>query len=114
MSKFLWTLFGSSSWQNFKYICTDCPPAVIGVKSDFVILVKNIASRDVLAVFTKSIHSSIKNSTTTFDGSYGRCGRSDKLNSFVDKKSSALPTLGQRNGSATCGTFVLSQSPFAV
>ena len=29
------------SWQNFKHICTDGAPAMIGVKSGFVTLVKN-------------------------------------------------------------------------
>ena len=29
------------SWQNFKHICTDNAPAMIGIKSGFVILVKN-------------------------------------------------------------------------
>ena len=29
------------SWQNFKHICTDGAPAMIGIKSGFVTLVKN-------------------------------------------------------------------------
>ena len=29
------------SWKNFKHICTDSAPAMIGVKSEFVTLVKN-------------------------------------------------------------------------
>ena len=43
MSKFLWTLFLANelSWQNFRHICTDGAPAIIGVKSGFVTLVKN-------------------------------------------------------------------------
>ena len=28
-------------WQNFKHICTDSAPAIIGIKSGFVTLVKN-------------------------------------------------------------------------
>ena len=28
-------------WQNFKHICTDSAPAMIGIKSGFVTLVKN-------------------------------------------------------------------------
>ena len=45
---------------------------------------------DVLALFTTPIHSSIKDPTSTFDGSYERCGQSDQLNSFEGKKSPAL------------------------
>ena len=73
-----------------------------------------MASYDVLALLTTSIHSSIIDSTSTFDGSYGRCGQSDQLHSFAGKKSPAFPTVGQRDGSAGCGTFVLHQSPLAV
>ena len=73
-----------------------------------------MASCDVLALLTTPIHSSIQDSASTFDGSYGRCGQSDQLHSFEGKKSAALPTFGQRNWSATCGTFVLYQSPLAV
>ena len=29
------------SWQNFKHICTDDAPTVIGIKSELVTLVKN-------------------------------------------------------------------------
>ena len=29
------------SWQNFKHICTNRAPAMIGVKSGFVTLMKN-------------------------------------------------------------------------
>ena len=73
-----------------------------------------MASRVVLELFTALIHSSIKDSPFTFDGSYKRCGQSDQLYSFEGKKSLALPTFGQRNGSATCRTFVLYQSPLTV
>ena len=44
-----------------------------------------MASCGVLALFTTPIHSSIKNSTSTFDGSYERCGQSDQLRSFEGK-----------------------------
>ena len=73
-----------------------------------------MASCDVLALFTTPIHSSIKDSISTFDGSYGRCDQSDQLHLFEGKKSPALTTFGQRNGSATCGTFVVYQSTLAV
>ena len=33
--------FNELSWQNFKHICTDGGPEMIGVKSGFVTLVKN-------------------------------------------------------------------------
>ena len=67
---------------------------------------------DVLAVFTTPMHSGIKDSTSTFDGSYGQ---SDQLRSPEGKKKSlALSTFGRRNGSATCGTFVSYQSPSVV
>ena len=64
-----------------------------------------MASCDVLALFTTPIHSGIKDSTSTFDGSSGRCSRSDQLIRLRAKKSPALPTFGQRNGSTTCGGF---------
>ena len=73
-----------------------------------------MASCDVLALFTTPIDSSIKDSASTFDGNYRRCGQSNQLHSFEGKKSPALPTCGQRNGSATCETFVLYQSPLGV
>ena len=73
-----------------------------------------MASCDVLALFTTPIHSSIKDSTYTFDGSHGCCSESDQLHWFEGKKSAALPTFGQRNGSATLGTFVLYQRSLAV
>ena len=73
-----------------------------------------MASCDVLALFTTSIHSSIKDSTSTFDESYGRYDQSDQLHSLEGKKSPAIPTFGQRNGRVTCGTFVLYQSSLAV
>ena len=73
-----------------------------------------MASCDVLALFTTPIHFGIKDSTSTFDGSFGRCCQSNQLHSLENKKSPALPTFGQRDGSATCGTFVLYPSPLAV
>ena len=102
------------SWQNFKHICTYSAPAMIGVKSGFVTLVKkewpHVTSShcSLRCPFTVHCqHSSIKDSSSTFDGSYGRCGQSDQLHSFEGKNSPALPTFGQRKGSATCGTLVL-------
>ena len=62
-----------------------------------------MVSREVLALFTTPIRSSIKDSISLFHGSYGRCGQRDSLYSFEGKKSPTLPTFGQRNGSATCG-----------
>ena len=44
-----------------------------------------MASCHVLALFTTSIHSSVKDSTSTFEGSYGRCSQSDQLHSFKGK-----------------------------
>ena len=44
MTKLSWTLFFAAnelSWQNFKHICTDDAPEVIGVKSGLVTLMKN-------------------------------------------------------------------------
>ena len=43
MSKLLWTLIEANklSWQNFKHICIDSVPAMIGVKPGFATLVKN-------------------------------------------------------------------------
>ena len=73
-----------------------------------------MTSCDVLALVTTPKHSGIKDSTSTIDRSYGRCGQSDQLHSFEGNKSPALPTFGQRNGSATCGTFVLYQILLAV
>ena len=73
-----------------------------------------MASCDALALFTTPIELNIKDSTSTFDGSYGRCSQSDQLHSFEGKKSPALPIFGQRNGSATCEAIVLCQSPQAV
>ena len=66
-----------------------------------------MASCDVLALFTTSMHSSIKDSASTFDGSCIRCGESNQLHLFEGTKSPALSTFGQRHESATCGTLVL-------
>ena len=41
-----------------------------------------MASCDVLALFTTPIHSSIKDFTSTFNGSYEHCGQSNQLHSF--------------------------------
>ena len=101
------------SWQNFKHICTDgCP------SNDWRLIrvcrtgEERLAWCDVLSLFTTPIHSTFKDST--FDGSYGRCSQSNHLHSYEGKKSPALPTFGQRNESATCGTFVVYQSLLAV
>ena len=75
---------------------------------------KRMALCDVLALFTTPIHPSIKDSTSTFDGSHRRCSQSDRFHSFKGKKSLALPTSSQINKGATCGTIVLNQSPLAV
>ena len=75
------------SWQNFKHICADGAPAMIGVQSGLVTLEKNewphVTSSLLL---TTLIHFSIKDytSTSTFDGSYRRRGQSDQLHSFGD------------------------------
>ena len=73
-----------------------------------------MASCDVLALFTTSMHFSIKDSASTFDGSCIRCGQSDQLHLFEGTKLPALPTFVQRNESAKCGTFVLYQNLLAI
>ena len=73
-----------------------------------------MASCDVLSLFTTPIHSSIKDSTSKFDVGKERCGQSDQLHLFEGKKSLVLLTSGQKNGSATCGTFVFHLSPLVV
>ena len=102
------------SLHNFKHIRTDGAPAMIGVKSRFVTLVKNqlthvtsshcslhrytLASKTLPLYLVKVIDVAIK------------------VINFIRlraKKSPALSTFGQRNGSATCGTFVFYQSPLA-
>ena len=99
----------SSAGKNFKHTCTDGAPAIINWRQIKVCHTseERMASCDVFTLFTTPIHSSIKDSTTKFDGSYGRCDQNDQLNLFECKKSPALGTFGRRNGSATCGTFVL-------
>ena len=87
------------SWQNFKLISTDSALAMIGVISGFVTLVKNkwpYVTSSHCSLFTAPIHSSIKDSASTFDGSYGCCGQSDQLRSFKGRNSAALPTFGQK------------------
>ena len=73
-----------------------------------------MASCDVLTLITTPIHSNIKDSISTFDESYGRCGQSNQVHSFEGENLLAPLTFVQRNGSATCGTIVLYQSPLAV
>ena len=66
------------SWHSFKHDCTDGAPAMIGVKSGFVTLVKNkwphvTSSHCLLPRFTLTI----KDTNFTFNGSFGRCDQSD-------------------------------------
>ena len=75
------------SWQNFKHIYTNSAPAMIGVKSGFVILVKNEWPH------VTSSHSSphrytpaSKTPPLIFDGSYESYGQSNKFYSFEGKK----------------------------
>ena len=94
------------NWQNFKHICTDGAPAMIGVKSGFVTLVKNQWPH------VTSLHCSLHR--------YAPASKAPSLHlievmdvavkeiNFIRlraKKSPALPTSGQRNGNATCGTL---------
>ena len=102
------------NWQNFKHICTDGAPSMIGIQSGFVTVMKNEWPLVTSLHCSLSIHSSIKDSTSTVDGSYGRCGQSDQLYSIESNKSPVLPTFGQRNGNATYGTFVSFRSPLTV
>ena len=44
-----------------------------------------MTSCDVLALFTIPTHLSIKDSISTFNGNYGRCGQSDQVHSFEEK-----------------------------
>ena len=116
MSKLLWSPLEANelSWQNFKHICTDRSRAMIGVKPGFVILVKNEWP------YVTSSHGSLHQYTLAsktlplylMEGM--DVAVSDQLHSGEGKKSSALPTFGQRNWNATCGTFVSYQSPLAV
>ena len=64
----------------------------------------------VLALFTTPILSSIKDSTSTFDGSYGRCGQSDQLHLFEGKKSPALRTFGREMEALHVGLLFIPQS----
>ena len=87
---------------------------MICVKSEFVALVKNewshvTSSHCLLHRYTTDY--SIEDSNSTFDGRYGRCDQSYQFHLFEGKNSPALPTFSQRNGTATCETFVLCQSP---
>ena len=71
------------SWQNFKHICTDGAPAMIGIKSGFVTLVKNEWSHVTSSHCSLHLYTlASKTLISTFDGSYGRCGQSDRLHSF--------------------------------
>ena len=87
---------------------------MVGVKSGFVTLVKNEWPHVTPSHCSLHRYTLASKTTSTFDQNYGRCGQSDQLHSFEGKKSPALPNFGQRNVSATCGTFVLYQSPWAV
>ena len=87
---------------------------MIGVKSWFVTLIKNEWPHVTSSHCSQYRYTLVSKTTSTFDGSDGRCGKSDQRHSFEDEKSPALPTFGQRNRSVTCGTIVLYQSPLAV
>ena len=97
------------SWQNFKHICTDGPPAAIVVISGFVTLVNDQWPHAASSLFTTPIRSGIKDSTPTFDGSYERCGQSDYLHSFEGKKAQALPAFGQKNGAQHVGLLLYTK-----
>ena len=117
MSKLLRTLFLKSTSLADRISCTSvlrCPSNNCHQIRVCHTGEERMASCDVLALFTTPKQSSIKDFTSTFDGSYERCDQKDQPHSFEGKKSPALPNFDQRNGSATCGTFVLYQSPFAL
>ena len=103
------------SSQNFKRVCLFGAPAMIGLKSRFVSVVKNgwshvtsshcSLNRYILASKTLPLHLAEVMDVAV------------KVINFIfsrAQKSSVLPTFGQRNGSETCGTFVVYQSPLAV
>ena len=68
-----------------------------------------MASCDVLALFTTLIHSNIKNSTSTFDGSYGRCGQSDQLHLFEGKNHRLFRLLAKEMGAPHVGLLVFTK-----
>ena len=118
MSKLLWTHFFEAnelSWQNFKHICSDGAPAMIVVKSGFVTLMKNewphvTPSRCPLHRYTLASNTLPLHLMEVVDVAV-------KVINFIHsktKKSPTLPTFGQRNGSATRGTFVSYQCQLAV
>ena len=88
---------------------------MIGVKSGFVALVKNEYPH--VTSSHCSLHRYSQASKTLPLHLMEVMDVAVKVINFVHsrtKKSPALSTFGQRNGSATCGTFVLYQSPLAV
>ena len=62
-----------------------------------------MATCDVLALFTTSIHSGIKDSTSAFNGSYGRCGQNDQLHSFEQKNHRFFQSLVKEIGAQHVG-----------
>ena len=68
-----------------------------------------MASCDVLALFTTPIHSSIKDSTSTFGGSYGRCGQNDLLHSFEGKNHLFFRLLAKEMRAQHVGLFFVSK-----
>ena len=100
-------------WQNFKHIYTDSIPAIIGIKSGFVTLVKNewphvTSLHCLLHRYTPASKTLPLHFMEVMDGAV-------KVISFIYLiKSPVLPTFGLRNGSATCRTFVLYQRPLGV
>ena len=96
------------SWQNFKHICTDGAPAMIGAREGFVTLVKNEWPH------VTSLHCSLHR--------YGLASKTlpsclmevmeiaVKVINFIcsrAKNHRLISTFGCRNGSTTCGPFVL-------
>ena len=102
------------SWQNFKQICNYCAPAMIGVKSEFITLVKNEWPH--VSFSHCSLHRYFLASKTLPLHLMEVMEVAVKMINFIrsKKKSPAFLIFGQRNRSATCGIFVLYQSPFAV
>ena len=62
-----------------------------------------MTSCDVLTLFTAPIDSSIKDSTSTFDGSYERCSQSDQLHFFDGKYHWFFQLLAEEMGTQHVG-----------
>ena len=80
------------SWLNFKQICTDSAPAMVGAKGEFVTLIKNKWPH------VTSSHCSLhrytlvtKTLSYAFDGSHGCCGESYQFHLCKGQKSSTFP-----------------------